>query len=88
MAMNADETTVCLLVYQNRMPINLKILVIFYWDMRQRIVYCGLLLQYGLTHIYPPPFLQQGKLTDHTTSLIRYLDDSQSPVICIERDDQ
>lgn len=55
--------------------------------MRQRIVYCGLLLQYGL-YIYPQPFLQQGKLADHTTSLIRYLDDSQSPVICIERDDQ
>lgn len=34
MAMNADEKTVCLLVYQNEAPQNLKIFVIFDWDMR------------------------------------------------------
>ena len=39
MAMNADEKTICLLVYQTRSPKDLKILIISDWEKRS---YCTL----------------------------------------------
>ena len=48
MAMNADEKTICLLVYQTRSPKDLKILIISDWEKRS---YCTLDTGLGIVSV-------------------------------------